>query len=337
LTALIIGLLVVGREIFKPLVIAILVWHLINGLFNALTNLSQRIRIRGRVVPAPVRLVVALSLVLLGGWLLVHVMVDNMGRVMAQAPVYEQNLRNAANAVNGWLGLEELTAEQPLLERGRVTGMVRGLARSMTGVFGSGGTVAVFVLFLMLEQQIFNKKITMLCLTSEREARVRQMLQQVGREIQSYLWLKTLMGFLVTGLSYMVMKSVGVDLAEFWAALIFALSYIPYIGAWLGVVFPTALCLIQFETLTPFLITAGLLALIQFVCGSILEPRIMGKGLNISPLVMLLALTVWGAMWGIAGMFLSVPVMVVVMIVCSHFEATRKLAIILSADGTVRT
>jgi predicted PurR-regulated permease PerM len=119
--------------------------------------------------------------------------------------------------------------------------------------------------------------------------------------------------------------------------LILALSYIPYIGAWLGVMFPTALSLVQFETLTPFVLTAGLLATIQFVCGSILEPRIMGKGLNISPLIMLLALSIWGALWGIVGMLLSVPIMVVVMIVCSHFEATRQLAVLLSADGTVRT
>jgi predicted PurR-regulated permease PerM len=130
---------------------------------------------------------------------------------------------------------------------------------------------------------------------------------------------------------------VGIDLAEFWALLIFSLSYIPYIGAWLGVIFPTALALVQFETLTPFLITAGLLALVQFACGSILEPRIMGKGLNISPMVMLLSLSIWGAIWGVVGMFLAVPLTVVVMIVCSHFAPTRPLAILLSADGTVRT
>jgi predicted PurR-regulated permease PerM len=204
-------------------------------------------------------------------------------------------------------------------------------------VLGVGVTIAVFVLSLLLEQHMFNRKITMLCPDPDRETRVRRILQQIGREIQSYLWMKTLMGLLVAGLSYVVMRAVGVDLAEFWAALIFALSYIPYIGAWLGVVFPTALSLVQFDTLTPFLITAASLTFIQFVCGSILEPRFMGKGLNISPLIMLLALSVWGAMWGIVGMFLSVPIMVVIMIVCSHFEATRRLAIILSADGTVRT
>jgi predicted PurR-regulated permease PerM len=337
LTALVAHLLVVGQQILKPLVIAILVTHLINGVVAALASVSRRIRIRGKVLPGSVRVFLATGLVILLAWLMVNVMVGNIGQVVAKAPVYEQNLRNAANLVNGWLGLEELSQEQPLFQMGRITAMVRGLARSATGVLGSSGTVAVFVLFLLLEQHVFSRKITVLFPSSEREMRVRRMLQQIGSEIQSYLWMKTLMGLLVTGLSYAVMKGVGVDLAEFWALLIFALSYIPYIGAWLGVIFPTALALVQFETLTPFLLTAGLLAVIQFFCGSILEPRIMGKGLNISPLVMLLSLSVWGALWGIVGMFLAVPIMVVAMIVCSHFDATRPIAVAMSAEGEVKT
>ena len=337
LTALVANLLVVGEQILKPLVIAILVWHLINGMVSALARASERIRIRGKVLPRSVRFVVASAVVILLAWMMVNLMVGNIGKVVARAPFYEQNLRTTANLVNGWLGLEELSQEQPLFEMGRITAMVRTFARSMTGVLGSSGTVAVFVLFLLLEQHIFSRKITVLCPNAEREARVRRMLEQIGSEIQSYLWMKTLMGLLVTGLSYTVMKAVGVDLAEFWALLIFSLSFIPYIGAWLGVMFPTALALVQFETLTPFLITAGLLAVIQFTCGSILEPRIMGKGLNISPLIMLLSLSVWGALWGIVGMFMAVPIMVVVMIVCSHFEATRPIAIMMSANGEVRS
>lgn len=132
------------------------------------------------------------------------------------------------------------------------------------------------------------------------------------------------------------MKAVGVDFAGFWALLIFALNFIPYIGAWLGVVFPAALALIQFDTPTPFLLTTGGLALIQFTTGSIIEPRVMGTGLNLSPVIMLLSLALWGSMWGIAGMLLAVPLMVIVMIVCSHFEATRPIAVLLSADGDVR-
>ena len=336
LTALATYLMVVGAQILLPLVIAILVWHLINGLVDALATVSRRIQFRGKSVPLSVRFIVATAVVLLLAWLLVNLLVGNVGQVVARGPAYEQNLRKVANQVSGWVGLEEWPEEQPLFEKGRITGMVRSFARSMTGVLGSGGTIAVYVLFLLLEQHSFSKKITILFPDSERETRVRHVLQRIGAEIQSYIWLKTLMGLLVTGASYVIMKAVGVDLAEFWAILIFALSYIPYIGAWLGVIFPTVLALVQFETLTPFLVTAGALAIVQFACGSILEPRIMGKGLNISPLVMLLSLSIWAAIWGVVGMFLAVPLMVVLMIVCSNFEVTRPIAIMLSAEGQLK-
>ena len=337
LVALATYLLVVAEGILKPLVIAILIWHLINGLVETLGKVGQRIRIRGKLLPTSVRIGISTAAMVLMSWLVVNLIVANLGDVVAKAPVYEQNVRRAANVVNGWLGLEELTEEQPLLERGFITNMIRGAARSLSGVLGKAGTVAVFVLFLLLEQHIFSRKIGVLCPNREREARVRSLLTRIGSEIQSYLWLKTLMGLLVAGLSYVVMKAVGVDLAEFWALVIFALSYIPYIGAWLGVACPTALALVQFETLRPFLVTAGLLALIQFTCGSIIEPRFMGKGLNVSPMIVLLCLSVWSALWGVVGMFLAVPIMVVLMIVCSHFEVTRPIAILMSADGTVRS
>jgi AI-2 transport protein TqsA len=161
-------------------------------------------------------------------------------------------------------------------------------------------------------------------------------LQRIGREIQTYVWLKTLTSLLATFGSYVVMKVVGVDLAEFWALLIFALNFIPYIGASLGVIFPTTLALIQFDTLRPFVVTALALAVVQFSVGNILEPRLIGKGLNLSPVVMLLGLAVWGTIWGIVGMFLAVPLMVVSMIVFSQFETTRPIAVLMSADGELR-
>jgi predicted PurR-regulated permease PerM len=336
LAALSIYLLVVGGRILEPLVMAVLVWHLINGLVDALGRVGRRIKFRGRVLPRSARVAVSTVAVMLLAWLMITIAVGSIDVVVSRAPVYEQNLRNAANLVTGWLGLEELSEELSLFERNRITNIIRILARSLTGVLGTSATVAVFVLFLLLEQHLYDRKIALLFPGPEREARVRRILHQIECEIQSYIWLKTLLGLLVAGLSYIIIKSVGVDLAEFWAVVIFVLSYVPYIGAWFGVIFPTALALVQFDTRTPFLVTAGGLAVVQFTCGSILEPRIMGRGLNISPLVMLLSLSVWGAVWGVVGMFLAVPIMVVVLIICSHFEATRPIAILMSATGEVR-
>ncbi len=93
------------------------------------------------------------------------------------------------------------------------------------------------------------------------------------------------------------------------------------------------LTLIQFETFTPFLIVGIGLISAQFIVGNVIEPKLMGKTLNLSPLVVLLSLALWGGLWGIPGMFLCVPIMVIFLIVLSHFSATRPLAVLLSERG----
>ena len=332
LTALIAYLLVVGGSILLPLVIAVLAWYLI----NALTAASRAIRIRGKALPGGVRLSAAVVLLLLLSWFVIDLIVANVGHVVANAPVYERNLRDLTNRAAGWAGVEELTRVQGLFEQGRLSNMIRNSAYGLMSLLASIGTVAVYVLFLLLEQHSFNKKLAALFPNTEREASVHRVLQRIGREIQTYVWLKTLTSLLTAFGSYVVMKLVGVDLAEFWALLIFALNFIPYIGAWLGVIFPTALALIQFDSFRSFVVTAVALAVVQFTVGSILEPRLMGKGLNLSPVIMLLGLAVWGTIWGIVGMFLAVPLMVVFMIVFSQFQATRPIALLMSADGELR-
>ena len=100
--------------------------------------------------------------------------------------------------------------------------------------------------------------------------------------------------------------------------------------------FPAMLALIQFESWLPFFeITTGII-IVQFVVGNLIEPRFLGKSLNLSPLIILIALALWGAIWGILGMFLSVPMTVMLMIIFAHFEATRPIAIILSQDGYIK-
>ena len=93
----------------------------------------------------------------------------------------------------------------------------------------------------------------------------------------------------------------------------------------------------QFEhPLVPFLCVAGGITAVQFLIGNILEPRVLGTSLNISPLVVLLSLAFWGAIWGIAGMLLCVPIMSIIIMLFAQFDATRPIAILLSANGKVR-
>jgi AI-2 transport protein TqsA len=333
LMALIAYLLIVGHAILLPLVIAIFVCYLI----NALASVTRDIRIHGWALPKSVRLTGAIVVLLLVSWFVINLVIRNINQVTAAVPVYQQNLRLMAERFGQRFGAEYYARAQTLLAKIDLGGMASSLARTVAGLIGSIGTVAVYVVFLLLEQHSLDKKIAALCHGQAREALTHRILERIGSQIQTYVWLKTVMSLLVGFGSYLVMKIVGVDFAEFWALLIFALNYIPYIGAFVGVIFPSVLALVQFPTLTPSLVTAGVLSILQFMTGSIIEPRLMGKGLNLSPVVMLLALSVWGTIWGIVGMFLAVPLMVVVMIVCAHFESTRGLAVLMSADGELRS
>lgn len=333
LTALIVYLMIVGKAILLPLVIAVFVCYLI----NALAAVTRDIRIAGRTLPKGLRLTGAIVVLVLVFWFVVSLMAGNINQVTAAVPVYQQNLRLMAEHFAKRLGAEHSAQFQSLFANISLSSIVSDLALAVASLVGSTGTVAVYVVFLLVEQHSLDRKIAALCSGAEREALMHRILQRIGSQIQTYVWLKTVMSLVVSIGSYLVMKIVGLDFAEFWALLIFALNYIPYLGSLSGVVFPGALALVQFGTLKPFLVTVGALTAIQFTSGSIMEPRLMGKGLNLSPIVMLLALAVWGTIWGIVGMFLAVPLMVVVMIICSHFDSTRGIAVLMSTDGELRT
>ncbi|MEM7037311.1 MAG: AI-2E family transporter, partial [Bacteroidota bacterium] len=126
---------------------------------------------------------------------------------------------------------------------------------------------------------------------------------------------------------------VGLDFAIFWAFLIFLLNFIPTFGSLAATIFPVVFSILQFDTWTPVIILlVGILAT-QMIIGNFLEPKLLGNRLNISSLVVLISLSVWGTIWGVIGMILAVPLTVAIMIILSEFESTLPIAIWLSADG----
>jgi predicted PurR-regulated permease PerM len=208
-------------------------------------------------------------------------------------------------------------------------------ATALTGVAGSAGLIAIYVLFLLLEQQGFDQKLDRLFANPVNATRTRHVLDQIERRIETYLRIKTFMSLLTGGASYVVLLAFGVDFAGFWALWIFLLNYIPNIGSIIGVLFPTLLTLVQFDDLLVTLSVGAILTSLQFAIGNLLEPRLMGYSLNLSPFVIIVSLALWGSIWGIAGLFLCVPLTMIVAIVCAQLPATRPVAVLLSADGRV--
>jgi len=158
-------------------------------------------------------------------------------------------------------------------------------------------------------------------------------MKKIEKMLSRYIALKSLVNLSSACLAFVLMWLVGIDSPFFWAALIFFFSFIPVVGPILATLFASVFSLLQFGDFVPFLIILCGVTTIQLIIGNYVEPRLMGNTLNISPLVAILSLAVWGALWGITGMLLSVPISVAIIIILSQFDGTRPVAILLSERG----
>lgn len=324
-------LMIVGKNLLQPLVLAIVFWYLI----DTLAEFYKRLRIGSFVLPRSVALTAAILSFGTLVWVLGTIIGRNVSAVIAAAPGYQQRLERVFLSVADRLGFDQAPSLSELFNRfdlGRVISDIAGAAASVAGVIG---IVVVYVGFLFVEQINANRKLELLFLDSERSARFKTILVQVSQDIQIYLRIKITLGLIMALIGYGIMWAVGLDFAGFWAVLIFFFYFIPTVGSMLAIVSPMLLTLVQFDSLTPFFVVAVTMGATQITMANVIEPAIMGRSLNLSPFVIILSLMVWGTIWGVIGMFLCVPIMVIVMIVLANFEQTRPVAVLLSADGRI--
>ena len=191
----------------------------------------------------------------------------------------------------------------------------------------------LYALLIISEETTFTAKLSKLFSNPTNYTKTSNILEKINTSISDYIRLKTLVSLLTGVVGYLFLIIMKVDAPFFWALLIFLLNYIPTIGSLIATLFPAVFSLMQFGEFTPFLIILVGLGVLEWLIGNIVEPRVMGKTLNISPLVAIISLVVWGEIWGITGMLLSVPITVVMVIALSQFDSTKKIAIVLSENG----
>jgi len=322
-------LMIVGRNLILPIVLAIVFWYLINTLAVTLGKISWG----GWHLPRSVALPIAILAI--GGlfWLLGSMISSNIAQVIKAAPAYQARLEAIIIDVSLKLGFENAPNLSELFRSFDLGRTLQELGGAAASVAGSIGIVIIYTLFLLAEQATFSAKIEAVFHDKPREAQARRLLDHIAEDIQIYIRIKTLLALITAAIGYAIMASVGVDFAGFWAVLIFFFYYIPTIGSLLAIVSPTLLTLVQFDSIQPFIIVAVCMGVVQISMANFIEPMIMGRSLNVSPFIIILSLMVFGTMWGVVGMFLCVPIMVIAMIVLANFPQTRPLAAIISADG----
>jgi predicted PurR-regulated permease PerM len=197
---------------------------------------------------------------------------------------------------------------------------------SLTGLAGNFSLVLIYLIFLIVEEKNFLIKLNKVSKNKNKN----KILTKINNDIFKYFRLKTFTSLLTGILTFLILQIIGNDLSTVFGIFAFFLNFIPFIGSLFSIIFPFIFSCIQFLNFFDPLITLILLISIQIFVGNFLEPKFMGKTLNISPIVMLTFLSIMGKLWGVFGMFLSVPMLVVLLIILNNFKATRKFAILIA-------
>lgn len=317
------------REYGVPIALAVLLWFLINGIAEAL----RRAPGIGPRLPRRVAQTVAATVmagVVLGS---AQIVGANLAELAGGLSVPDSPLMEHARGLTAWLGLEIELTREALLERIPLETLIGGALSAVGGLLGTAGLVFLFALFLLVDERFYDAKLRALVPDPRRRAELRATLSDIARQTRAYLWLMTLISAGVGAITAAACWAAGVQGAGFWGFLAFALNFIPTIGSILGVAAPGIFALLTLGDPVALVGLLTVLALTQFLAGEIVVPRVMGDRLNLSTFVIMLVLVGWGAIWGPTGMFLAVPITVILVMVAGRFEATRPLAILLSKTG----
>ncbi|SDY53531.1 AI-2E family transporter [Citreimonas salinaria] len=193
-----------------------------------------------------------------------------------------------------------------------------------------GAAVLVFFLTLMMliEGPRWPKKFAYESHGSSKQG-VVETARTIAQRLRGFLWARTIMGVMTAFLYVVWLWIFGIDLLIVWALLTFFLSFIPTLGSLIAGILPVLYALAQKDLGTAVFVGIGLLVIEQ-IMGNYVDPRVQGRKVSLSPLVVLIALLLWGWMWGIAGAVLAVPMTIAIAIISAHFEPLRPLALILS-------
>lgn len=312
--------------ILSPLVLAIFLLMMIDGFASWL---------RRRLPSLPVWAAVALSLAAFVGVFAITVLViaEYAVGIREQLTSYAPRLSNLIERAAGMAGLEAPPSINQLFVRLNPGQYISGVLGGLQSFTSNAVFVLIYLGFLLASQVGFKKKVVRLFPGGSERSEAAAVFGRIREGVQRYLWIQTVTGALIAILSWGVMMAVGLDNAGFWAFIIFVAGYIPIIGGAIGCFVPPIFALVQFDVLWPAVVLLVTLNVINFIVANVILPRMQGESLNLDPVVVLLSLAFWGAIWGVAGMFLSTPLTVMAMVILAQFRGTLWIAILLSGDG----
>ena len=336
------GLFLAGFSVFAakelssiliPFVLAIIISFVFEPFFNWL---------KSKRIPQGVAILIILIIIIIIANVASVFIVASVNSFSANFSIYEERLIKLINSIEVSLNLSQQEIQNisnslkltNLLKDGSFTTFITNFLTGFAGIFGDFVLILLYIIFILSELGSIKERIKV-AFHDERASSISRTFESILKDLRTYISGKTIISLTLGILSGFVLWIFGVDFYFIWGFLIFITHYVPNIGAMFGISLPAIVMFLQFDNLfTPILVT-GILIALDNIIGNILEPKILGDRLNLSPLLLLLSLFVGEYVWGIVGMVLSVPIVSMLKIILMNFEATKPIAILMSYKHSI--
>lgn len=325
-TAAGLALLYFLRDVIIPLVVAVVFLVLVQALVRTIGH-------RWRWMPDWLVSVLAALSVIVGSAVAIYVLVEGVTQIVSQGPALVSRIETLLGDFSRVWNLQEPLQVATLLGDVSIAQLAGTLLANVQGLFSTLVLVILYFVFLLAERRKVARKVRNITATSAQSVGLLKAIDQISEDIETYVWVQTLTGLMLAGGSGLIMLLVGLDNALFWTFVLLLLSFIPIIGVTVGSVAPALFALLQFPTLWQAIVIFGGIQVVAFVIGNLVYPTMQAETQNISPVATLLSLAFWTTLWGMAGAFLSVPMTLILMLICAKFPASRWVAVVLSDDG----
>jgi AI-2 transport protein TqsA len=284
-------------------------------------------------VPKVLALVFILVAILVLGFLFGALIGPSLNHFLTSLPDYQDRLSTHIATLISWLqekGVNIPAEEVPrTFYPGWVMSLAGGIFSALSSVLTNAFLILLTVVFILLEAADFPKKLRAVLKNPEKSLST---IEKFSQNAKRYLVIKTLISATVGLVIWLWLIILGVDYPVLWGTLSFLLNYVPNIGAIIAALPVALLALVQLGVGSALLTILGF-TVVHIVVGNIIEPKLTGKGMSLSTLVVFLSLVFWGWVLGPIGMILSVPMTSLVKIAMESYEKTQGIAIMLGSDA----
>lgn len=302
------AVLIYTKTILIPFVFAIFMYFILTPIIEAIQSKTK--------LPRAVAIGITALAFILGLTLIVLAITSSLETFLQSAGIYKDKIISFIHDFTAKLQTMNLPISQETI-MGKIQEIpFIGIAKNFTGgalnLFSNTLLIAIFTLFLIFGEQA--------------QSKTPPLLEEIKKSISFYISSKLILS-LVTGiLTLILLASFGIELTMMFCILTVLLNFIPNIGSAIAVVLPIPVILLQYGLGWQFIVIMSLSGIIQFTIGNIIEPKLMGDSMDLHPVTILLFLTFWGLVWGLPGMFLSVPITATMKIILGKVETTKPIA-----------